>query len=499
MLPPRLEALRQQIRGYVREFCLEPFEVIFEILDYKQISAVAAYGGFPTRYPHWRFGMEFDRLDKGYTYGMQRIYEMVINNDPCYAYLLASNPDFDQKTVMAHVYAHSDFFKNNLWFAHTNRKMMDEIANHSSRIRSYIDRFGLDVVEEFADMALSLENLVDPHSPYIQRKAKPMTEEEKRQSREVPKMKAKKYMERYINPQEYVEEQRQKMKEEEERLERRFPPEPVRDVLQFLIEHAPLKDWQQDVLSIIREEAYYFAPQWMTKVMNEGWATYWHSKIMTERALLDSELVDYADHYAGVVAAGPGQFNPYKLGVELFRDVEDRWNKGKFGPEYVNCENMTAKAEWDMKLGLGKEKIFQVRRLYNDVTFIDEFLTPEFVVEQKLYTFGYNKQRERWEIFSRNFEKVKQQLLMSLTNAGSPFIYVIDANFDNRGELVLQHRHEGVDLKLDYAQHTLQNLQRIWTRPVGIITIFNEKIVLMRYDGREQSMQEISSEKPEEV
>src|SRR5688572_29149389 len=123
-LPDHLAAVQQQMQGYARDYGLDIYQTIFEVVDSEQLSAVAAYGGFPTRYPHWRFGMEYEQLCKGYSYGLQKIYELVINNDPCYAYLLKSNALSDQKLVMAHVYGHCDFFKNNHWFSQTNRKMM---------------------------------------------------------------------------------------------------------------------------------------------------------------------------------------------------------------------------------------------------------------------------------------------------------------------------------------------------------------------------------------
>ncbi len=126
---------------------------------------VASYGGFPNRYPHWRWGMEYEQLSKGYEYGLSKIYELVINNDPCYAYLLESNAEVDQKLVMAHVYGHCDFFKNNFYFQHTNRRMMDEMANHATRVRRWVDKVGIEKVEDFIDRALSLENLIDYHSP----------------------------------------------------------------------------------------------------------------------------------------------------------------------------------------------------------------------------------------------------------------------------------------------------------------------------------------------
>src|SRR3954468_2050901 len=169
-LPADLRALQVEIEGHAREFGLDFYDTIFEVLDYDELSEIAALGGIPTRYPHWRFGMEDEQLCKGYRYGLQKIYEMVINNDPCYAYLLRCNQMVDQKLVMAHVYGHNDFFKNNTWFSQTNRKMMDETANHGSRIRSYMERFGEDAVENFIDSCLSLENLIDIYSPHIKRR-----------------------------------------------------------------------------------------------------------------------------------------------------------------------------------------------------------------------------------------------------------------------------------------------------------------------------------------
>src|SRR5712671_7145866 len=167
--PAELLAAKKQIREQARSYGLDFFNVIYGMCDYEQVNQIAAYGGFPQRYPHWRFGMEYERLRKQHFYGLGRIYEMVINNDPCYAYLQESNPLIDQKLVIAHVYAHSDFFKNNYWFSRTNRKMMDEMANHSTRVRRHIEKHGQETVEHFIDACLSVEHLIDPHSLFVQR------------------------------------------------------------------------------------------------------------------------------------------------------------------------------------------------------------------------------------------------------------------------------------------------------------------------------------------
>ncbi len=483
--------VQPEVEAIAREYGLDFFPVIFELVDYDTMNQLAAYGGFPIRYPHWRFGMEYDQLSKGYRYGLQKIYEMVINTNPCYAYLMSSNSLVDQKMVMAHVYAHCDFFKNNYYFAHTNRKMIDEMANHAIRIRRYMDLFGMEEVENFIDICLSLENLIDYHSPYIQRSSENDKKQNEQTKPMIKKLRSKKYMERYINPPEFIEAQVKEFEAEKEATHA-FPREPERDVLLFLMKNAPLANWQHDVLGIIREEAYYFAPQGMTKIMNEGWATYWHSTIMTQRVVQPAEVVDYVIHHCGTVASHPGRLNPYRIGLLLFKDIEDRWNRGKFGKEYEECEDLKEKKHWDKKLGLGREKIFEVRKLYNDVTFIDTFLTEEFVREHNLFSFSYNKENERYEIESRKFQMVKKRFLQSLTNLGQPIIKVVEANYRNRGELFLVHQYEGIELDANYAVDTLQNIHRLWKRPVHIQTVIEEKPTVISFDGREYRKQSIS-------
>ncbi|HVT90684.1 MAG TPA: SpoVR family protein, partial [Tepidisphaeraceae bacterium] len=342
--PPELLAAKKQIREQARSYGLDFFNVIYEMCDYEQMNQIAAYGGFPQRYPHWRFGAEYERLRKQHHYGLGRIYEMVINNDPCYAYLQESNQLVDQKLVIAHVYGHADFFKNNLWFSQTNRKMMDEMANHATRVRKHIEKHGQDTVESWLDVCLSIDDLIDAHGMFLRRgpdDVKP--EPQKREEMAVTKFKTKDYLDRWVNPPAALEAEAKKLRESRDKHRFATPSRPTRDVLKYLLEHARLEDWQVDCLSIVREEAYYFAPQGMTKVMNEGWASFWHSTLMTRHFVEAREVVDYADHHSGTVHMPPGNFNPYKIGIELFRDIEDRWNKGKFGKDYDESENLGEK------------------------------------------------------------------------------------------------------------------------------------------------------------
>lgn len=488
-LTRELRDLQAEIQGYADEFGLDCFPTIFELVDYRQMCEIASYGGFPVRYPHWRFGMEYDHMLKSHTYGLSKIYELVINTNPCYAYLLEGNSRVDQKLVMAHVFGHCDFFKNNAFFGRTDRRMIDVMANNASRVRRYMDRHGVSPVESFIDVCLSIDNLIDPWAPPQAPSRAPRPGADEPREVEAGRLPAARgYLEGFINPPGVLEAERARLKAEEEAQRRKIPRAPERDVLGFLIQHAPLEMWEADVLGIIREEAYYFLPQMQTKIMNEGWASYWHSRIMTTRALRDDEIVDYADAASGVMATSPGRLNPYKLGIELFRDIEERWDRGLFGKEWDECDSLDARASWDKRLGQGRAKIFEVRRLYNDVTFLDEFFTLDFCNRSRFFTFRENRRSGRLEIEGRDFAKIKQKLLGQLTNFGQPFVFVVDANYLNRGELLLAHRHEGSDLRLDYARDTLRSMERIWRRPVSLLTVVDERPKRIRFDGNEISV-----------
>ncbi len=487
--------LKDEIHQYALDYGLDFYPVVFEVCDYDTINILAAQGGFPSRYPHWRFGMEYDQLSKSYAYGLSKIYEMVINTDPCYAYLLKANHIVDQKIVMAHVYGHADFFKNNLWFKSTDRRMMDVMANHGTKVRRYMERYGQDKVEEFIDRVLSLENLLDINvlfeTPEVQRSRSSKEsayhneffhddDDDDRSTHLKSFMRSK-----LFNPESEGPERPEGLDEQPSS----YRPKPTyispRDIMMYLVEHAPLKEWQADILAILREEAYYFLPQRMTKIMNEGWASYWHSTIMTKNALKSSEIIDFSDKHAGVMAMSRKQINPYKIGIEMMRDIEYRWDTGRFGKEYNDCTDMHERENWNRPTRQGREKIFEVRKSHNDVTFIDEFFTREFCERMQMFTYKYNPRTARFEIDRRDFEAIKAKLLMSLTNFGQPVIEIESGNFANRGELHLIHRHQGVDLDMGYASDTLRNIQAIWSRPVNLTTIQEGKEVTFVHDGKE--------------
>jgi stage V sporulation protein R len=351
---------------------------------------------------------------------------MVINNDPTYAYLVRSNSDMEQKLVMAHVFGHADFFKHNVWFSPTERRMLDVMASHGTRIRRLIDQHGQDEVERFLDLALSLDNLIDPYLPLRAARSlqRPDAERESRVER------ARRSLEAALDGRAVA------------------PPPPVQrelptfDVLGYLVEHAPLGPWQRELLRIVRDEAYYFLPQRVTKVMNEGWASFWHSRILTAGVLDADEIIDFADCHSGATAAAPGQLNPYKLGIDLFRHAERR--------------------------GLD---LFRLRRVHSDATFVDTVLDEDFAHTSQLFLYQRNGRNGRMEIASRDFAPMKAQILRDLTWGGVPQIELVQAGEPGKGELLLRHRHDGRDLQLAQAGQTLRQLARLWGGAVHLLTL----------------------------
>ena len=429
--------------------------------------------------------------DDGYVYRHLRSVETEAYDG--YVYNFSVEEDESYTLAAGFVVHNCDFFKNNAYFAHTSRKMMDEMANHGARIRRYAEKYGEDEVEKFVDRCMSIDDLIDVHSVAIRRREPASRydftpESEEGDGDQAMRFKSKDYMDAYINPRDVLKKEEDERRKKKEQAARNFPEQPEKDVLLFLVDHAPLKGWQRDVLEIVRDEAYYFAPQGMTKVLNEGWASFWHSTIMTQKALQPSEVIDFADHHSGTMAMQRTRINPYKLGIELLRDIEERWNTGRFGKEFDDCTDLDERRAWDKKLGLGRQKIFEVRRVHNDITFIDTFLTPEFCVRHGFFSYAYQEQAGQYVIESREFEKIKQRLLFGLTNFGKPWIYVVDGNFRNRGELLLRHQHNGVDLRLDQAADVLANLQFIWGRPVHLQTLVDGKPTMLSFDGTDHAI-----------
>ena len=323
--PPALEKAIPEIIQACLDFGLDPYPPIVELLTYDEISEVAAYGGFPVRFPHWSFGMEYEELSRGYEHGMHKIYEMVINTNPSYIYCLDSNPLLDHVTVVAHALGHSDFFKNNAWFAPTTENALNELANHGTRIRRYMDRHGREKVQQFIDWVLSIDDLIDFSSAWNKRKVKDARIRDTKTYHHPRRLRLPEtddvehsYMEDWINSPEWKRYEKERIKAKETKEELDLFVKPEKDILGWLVDNAPLHPWQQDIISMLYRETQYFSPQGVTKMLNEGWASYVDYNIMARRHWAEgSGIFDYAKHKMGVLG-GKYSMNPDSIGFKLF-------------------------------------------------------------------------------------------------------------------------------------------------------------------------------------
>ncbi|MCS6936665.1 MAG: SpoVR family protein [Candidatus Bipolaricaulota bacterium] len=522
-----LEAMRKEARRLAESVGLDPTPVIFGVVDYDQLNEYSAYDGFPERFPHWSFGMSYDYFRKRSAYSGWWTYELVLNTDPAIAFLRESNTPVENKGVMIHVYGHADFFKNNRWFSKTPKDMIKVMHTHAQRIEEYMNKYGVERVESFIDKALSIQYEIDQYAPFIKRRwreiPKNYEEEPPLEPKRIPVKRD--YMDRFVNPPAWLEERRALLKQRYEEQARRLQEEtellqPQKDLLAFLIKYGRLEGWQKDILAMIREESLYFVPQMQTKIMNEGWAMLWQSKLMAEFATPE-EFVDHADMVSKVLVGGV--VNPYALGKLIWEDIKERWDKGRFGREWELCQDPEKKKRWDTKANLGTEKIFEVRRTYNDITFLADFFTEELFEKLKLFAYEYIPETGAYHITSRDFHDVKKKLLFQYTNLGRPVIKVATGNYGNKGELLLLHMYNGVGLNLEEAKEVLKNIYAMWGRPVNLKTIIKRKVkdpdpmrnrihperpltavyeeqgVLLRYDGESVRELALSSDEIEEI
>ena len=445
-----LNTTARQIAEVAHSLGLRPGAVHFEIVPAHIIYEFGAYG-LPGRFSHWTMGKAYDRMKTLHDHGLTKILELAINADPVYGFLLDTNSDLENKLVMAHVLGHADTSRNNAYYQQTNKDMLDIANLHANRLARYTTKHGDKKVEEFLDCVLSLVSNIDPNQ-YI----KPRKPEEK-------KSKAKETD--YDDLWGYA---------TSVEITPSFPEHPERDILYFLMEHSPtLEDWQRDIIGIIRQEAYYFLPQMRTKILAEGWATYWHNTICHEMDLNDREYIDFARLHSAIIHPNPLSLNPYRLGYFLFKDIERRWN-GKL-EDYERKEYK--EKGWDIMEGQGREKIFEVANLCDDQSFIRNYLSRKCIEDSKTYLYG--EENKVLVITETDWEVIRNGLANSLANLGLPVIEIVDANYEKKGQLLLEHRYEGLELKSDWADKTLKNLTKLWGRGVYLRTRKNDREVTL--------------------
>lgn len=477
--------LSKELKEYIpiilkacRDWGLDFYPTVVQLLTYDEISEIAAYGGFPVRFPHWSFGMEYEELQRGYEFGGHKIYELVINANPCYIYNLSSNTLADHLTVVAHATGHNDFFKNNIHFSATDTNMMNKMANHGTRIRNYMARWGKERVTEFIDHVMRLETLIDGAEAWTERVIKDRNIRDQRHYNKANRLNVDKdrlYMEPFLNTPEYRRKENQRAEEQDIADEIGFFSQPTKNILGFIRDNAPLKPWQADIVSMLYEEAIYFFPQRQTKTLNEGWASTTDSVIMAEMGLIslgqnseDCGIVEYADHKMGVLG-GKYSMNPYKMGFNLLADIRERWDKGRFGQEYDDCTDIHKKENWDTGAKLGKEKIFEVRKYYDDLTFIHEFFTEEFCRKQEYFYWKHYPNGE-FRLENRDYKKIKQSLMQRHINGGLPSIKLMEHNYAGKGIMMLQHEFDGRNLYDPYIGDVLSSLRAVWGSDIILAT-----------------------------
>lgn len=452
----KLEMAIEEITEIAQHFGLDFFPMRYEICPADILYTFGAYG-MPTRFSHWSFGKAYSRMKMQYDLNLSKIYELVINSNPCYAFLLKGNSLVQNKMIIAHVLAHCDFFKNNVRFSRTSRDMVERMAASAERIRKYEQKYGRERVEDFLDHVLAIQEHIDPSLI-------PKTEHQTSDS-DSPALKTP-YDDLWrLDP--------EKPKKPPTAKSSRFPKQPEKDLLLFLMNHSNnLEEWQRDILSILRSEMQYFWPQLETKIMNEGWASYWHIRIMRELDLTEEETIEFAKLNAAVLQPSPTSINPYYLGLKIFEDIERRYNSPTEEEQRV----------LGRKPGQGREKIFEVRELDSDISFIRNYLTEDLVNQLDLYVF--EKKGTNWTITEKDWIRVRDELVNSRVNGGHPIIEVENGDFLQRGELYLVHRFEQLELDLKYLEKTLPHVYKIWGRPVHLETVVEKKKVLFSYNGK---------------
>ena len=449
-----------EITEIAEGFGLDFYPMRYEICPADIIYTFGAYG-MPTRFSHWSFGKQFHKMKLQYDFGLSQIYELVINSNPCYAFLLNTNTLVQNKLIIAHVLAHCDFFKNNIRFSNTRRDMVESMTATAERIAHYEMLYGKDEVEQFLDAVLAIQEHIDPS---IIR----------------PKMLASDYEDDEEETIEQKTEYADLWDLDEKETEpkplwkkiKKFPPKPEKDLLLFIEQNSrELEEWQRDILTMMREEMLYFWPQLETKIMNEGWASYWHQRIMRELKLTSSETIEYAKLNAGVVQPSKTSINPYYLGIKIFEDIEERYNNPN--------EKMR---KLGIKPNTGREKMFEVREVESDISFIRNYLTKDLVKQEDLYLF--EKKGNEYKISDKDYENVRDQLVSMRVNGGFPYIEVVNGDYLRNGELYLVHGYEGMELDPHYLENVLKYIYQLWGRPVHAETYNEEKQTLYTYDGK---------------
>lgn len=455
-----LQEWNQRIVGLVEKLGLDPYPQEFEVCDHEQMLSYMVYSGMPSHYPHWSYGKAFEKLKTLYDYGLSGLpYEMVINSNPCIAYLMRDNTLALQILTIAHVYGHNDFFKNNFTFRTIRAEFtIETFKAHANRVRQYVEdpSIGLEKVERILDAAHAL-SLQCRRNLSIRKQ----TETEQKEAKLRDSKPA-------ADPFQSVHRRKEWVSPDLDKI----PVVPEEDILLFIRDHNPqLAEWEKDLLTIVHEQAQYFIPQIETKIMNEGWASFWHKRILEALDLPQGLKIEFLIRHTQVLSPTPGGLNPYYIGMKVWEDIERRWGHSEREEE--------KKPEAKKKTAV--EKLFEVREVERDSSFLRRYLTEELVRELNLFEY---QSRGNEKVVSRvadedNWQSIKDTLIQNVGTGTIPVIKVEDADYNNNRGLFIRHSHDGRDLQLEYAEKTLQYLRQLWGRDVILETTVNDKKSLL--------------------
>ncbi|MGG7057798.1 SpoVR family protein [Clostridium nigeriense] len=428
-----LEEWNEIIEKKAIEFGLKFYPQEFEIIGFNEMLGYEAYVGMPSKYPHWSYGKAYDKNKTLYSLNMTGLpYEMVINSEPCLAYLMRENTLLLQVLTMAHVYGHNDFFANNRLFVEgTKAKNVIEMFKLDAEIiRGYINdpNIGYEKVEKILDAAHAIRYQI-PRVVGV----KELSDNELKES--------------LISDYNYKKENKGLLDADEE-IDfpdvSKIPLEPCDDVLGFIIKYSSLEEWGKNILKIVRRETEYFIPQIETKIMNEGWASFWHYNILKSLELDDGLHFEFLKRHNDVVAPILGGMNPYYIGFKVFQDIDEKY---------------------------GREKIFEVRKTERDSSFLRRYLTRELCEELNL--FQYAKKSFDYVVKEvpddDGWKEIRNNLADTCGVASIPYIRVTNLNRRDLS-LTLEHCFDGRELELSYAKETLKYVQDLWGHKVILLS-----------------------------
>jgi spore cortex formation protein SpoVR/YcgB (stage V sporulation) len=467
-----IEKYHQEIERIAENFGLDTYPVQLEIITAEQMMDAYASVGMPIGYTHWSFGKEFVNNEKRYKRGQMGLaYEIVINSDPCIAYLMEENSVTMQALVIAHAaYGHNSFFKNNYLFK--TWTSADAIIDYLLFAKNYIaeceERYGEDQVEAFLDSCHALKNFgVDRYK----RPVKLSMQEEKERQKERAE-----YLQSQVN------EIWRTLPKIEEQLdviqEKRFPEEPEENLLYFIEKNAPLLEpWQREIVRIVRKIAQYFYPQRQTQVMNEGWATFWHYTILNqlydEGLVTDGFIIEFLQSHTNVVYQPDfdspyySGINPYALGFAMMTDIRRI------------CENPTDEdREWFPEIAGSDwlETMHFAMQNFKDESFISQYLSPKVIRDFKLFSVLDDDREKDIEITSIHNEINYQYIRHALSeqyNLGSlePNIQVYNVDLNGDRSLTLQHtQYHRIPLDKS-ANEVVKHIARLWGFDVRLETV----------------------------